>query len=319
MAMGQAIDLSEFGDFIRNIAKEIEGNHEQFFAGLYPKTKMVLVSQTKMAFHNSASPSGIPWKPLAHQRVRGGGTPMPLRDTGELMASMTANGPGHIDRREGIFLVFGSVHVRAWHNNGGIIRAVKAKFLCIPATREAFYAGSPRNFPGKLFFLWNEERGKGVAVGQATDYRQQQDQAEKYNDRVKKIKALMKQPARLGGVRRARRARFKLLSLKSWMGLARRLGKKTVQSKFWKRIKKYLGFGKKKKKTKSTARIKAKAFPAKKKNKPGQRVVHYYLTKEVKVPARVYLEITIQTEEKLSLIAEDHATEYIEGKFYGES
>lgn len=321
MAAGIELDMEQLGNHIRSIASQVGAD---LFEGLYPKVKMVLVSQTKMCFHNSASPSGVPWKPLMHQRVRGSGTPAPLRDTGELMASLTANGPGSVDRREGIWLVFGSVHVRAWHNDGGTIVAVNAKFLCIPATKEALYAGSPRNFPGKLFFLWNDDSGKGVAIGIAVDYRQQQDQAEKYEERVKKIKSLMKQPPRLGGVRRVR-ARHKLSAISTWLKLAKRVGRGVgkATSDFWKRVKKALGFGKRKPKkikkiTTSTGTTKV-SLPAKRASKKGERRVHYYLRKQVTVPARPFLDITIQTEEKLELIAWDHCATYIGDKLTGGS
>jgi len=317
--VGQAIDMSQFADVIKQIGDDII--RTDITGALYPKVRMVLVSATKKCFHNGTSPDGIPHLPLKHQRVRGGGTPVPLRDTGELMASVTANGPGHIDRREGNWIVFGTAHVKAWHNDGGEIKAVRAKFLCIPVTLEAFYAGSPRNFPGKLFFLWNDETKKGVAIGIAVDYRKQGRQRETYKNRVKKIKSLMRQPARLSsGVKVTSRAKFKVMSLSSWMKLATKQGRKAARGtigrfmgKFLKKLKKLLSGRKKKRKPGS----KGSAMRPVRKSKPGERRIHYILKDKVFVPARPFIGISDETADKLELIAADHMMKSIEDRFYG--
>lgn len=313
---GQALSFDEFASFLGDLSKKL--GEPAVMSGLYPKARMVLVSAAKKCFHNGTSPDGVPHKALAHQRVRGSGQPVPLRDTGELMASVTAAGPGHIDRMEGVYLVFGSQHVKAWHQHGGEIKAVRAKFLCIPVTLEAFYAGSPRNFPGKLFFIWNENTKKGVAVGVAADYRKQTRQAESYKKRRASIKARMKQPARLGGVRISKRAKFKLMSLKAWMKLAtknsKRLRTKAGKglSKFWEKVKRMV-FGKPKKKPRKAS----KGMKPIRKSKPGEKRIHYILREKVQVDARPFLGINDETANKLELIAYDHCVKYLKDELTG--
>jgi len=313
MPAGEAMSFDQFADFLGGVAKEL--GKPDMMDGLYPKARMVLVSAAKKCFHNGISPDGIPHKPLMHQRVRGSGTPVPLRDTGELMASITAAGPGHIDRMEGIWLVFGTEHVKAWHHFGGEIKATRAKFLCIPVTLEAFYAGSPRNFPGKLFFIWNENTKKGVAVGVAADYRKQTRQAESYKQRRAKIKASMKQAPRLGGVRVSKRPKFKLMSLKAWMKEATKFKKRAGKglSKFWQKVKKMV-FGKPKKKTRAR---KSSGMKPVRKSKPGEKRIHYILKDKVQVPARPFLGINDETANKLELIAYDHCVKYLKDELTG--
>jgi phage gpG-like protein len=96
----------------------------------------LLVSDVKKRFSSSTSPEGTPWRPLKYPRPNGGNAP--LRDTGQLMASITG-------KADATGVVVGTNRVgAALHNFGGTIRPKKRKFLAIPLTREAKRAGSPR-------------------------------------------------------------------------------------------------------------------------------------------------------------------------------
>lgn len=68
-------------------------------------------------FSGSHSPEGIPWLPLRHRRANSKGEDKPLRDTGVLMASVTASGSaGHVEAitsrslKLGTNIVYAAVH-----------------------------------------------------------------------------------------------------------------------------------------------------------------------------------------------------------------
>lgn len=116
-----------------------------------PAAGIVAVGGVKQHFQTSTGPDGIPWRPLAHPRPRGG--EKPLLDTGQLRNSVSAtttddtitlraNGPG-----------------ARLHQLGGVITPKRARALAIPITTEARRAGSPRRFPRPLF------AGKGPKGG----------------------------------------------------------------------------------------------------------------------------------------------------------
>jgi phage gpG-like protein len=104
----------------------------------------IAVSDIKRRFMTGTAPDGTQWKPLKHARPNGGN--QPLRDTGQLMASITFEAsPTEITvgtNRQGARL----------HHFGGTVEPVNAKFLAIPLTKEAKRAGSPRRFKEKLGF-----------------------------------------------------------------------------------------------------------------------------------------------------------------------
>jgi phage gpG-like protein len=118
-------------------------------------SRMVL-SDIKSNFAGGHSPDGVRWKPLAHGRPSGGSA-LPLRDNGLLLASLTTReSPTEI--AVGTNLAYAGVH--QW---GGIIRPVRAKLLAIPITKEAKRAGGPRNFPRPLTAIIGKS-GEGVLL-----------------------------------------------------------------------------------------------------------------------------------------------------------
>jgi phage virion morphogenesis protein len=94
------------------------------FAPLLRKVAVQLRSDVLACFDQSRSPDGAPWpplKPATVRRRRGGGKgAKPLRDTGILMLSATAQGArGHVEQVSGAALTFGSNLDRAgWQNFG---------------------------------------------------------------------------------------------------------------------------------------------------------------------------------------------------------
>lgn len=107
--------------------------------------KVISVAGVREHFVRSQTPYGVPWKPLKHPRPSGGGTP--LRDTGLLLASVSAE-----ITEEGIALKASHPGANV-HQFGAVIRPVRAKALTIPLTPEAKRTGSPGRgrFPRPLF------------------------------------------------------------------------------------------------------------------------------------------------------------------------
>jgi phage gpG-like protein len=106
--------------------------------------EMIAVSQMKKDMTASVSPDGTPYKPLRYPRPRGGNKP--LLDRGILRANLAA-----VATADDLTLVSRVPGSRV-HQWGATIVPVNKKFLAIPMTKQALYAGSPLNFPG-LFFV----------------------------------------------------------------------------------------------------------------------------------------------------------------------
>lgn len=89
----------------------------------------------------------------------------PLSDKGTLRLSMTGSDPRTLATTPGTLNaagesegIFGSkLPYAAIHNYGGTIKAVTAKNLALPASKEARKYDSPRSFPRELYFV--PERG----------------------------------------------------------------------------------------------------------------------------------------------------------------
>lgn len=156
--MGAAIELSKLPEVLR----KGKINPERAKRAFFKIARQVLIAETKKCFDEGRSPDGAVWLPLKHPRVRGSGTPRPLRDTGVLMASITANGPDHVERIEGQTLVFGTKAIQGpVHQYGGTIRP-KNKYLTIPVSIEALRVQSPLRFPNadkRLIWAVGEEGG----------------------------------------------------------------------------------------------------------------------------------------------------------------
>lgn len=82
-------------------------------------------SSIKENFAGSHAPDGTPWLPLKRPRQgkrHRNSTPLPLRDTGLLMASVTSAGPHHVERTDERSMQVGTnLEYAAIHNFGGTI------------------------------------------------------------------------------------------------------------------------------------------------------------------------------------------------------
>ena len=142
------VPLNKLGGYFGNIANSLRGLD---FREPLKSVKLVLIRETKQNFSRAASPDGAAWKPILGMRPRGGDRP--LRDRGLLMASVTSNAQGTIERISSSELTWGTnLEYAAIHQFGGVIRPKRGKYLAIPVTREAYRAGSPRNFGKPLSF-----------------------------------------------------------------------------------------------------------------------------------------------------------------------
>lgn len=141
---GQAIDLAK----LPQVLKAGKINPERAKTAFFKNARMLLISETKKCFDEGRSPEGQVWLPVKHPRVRGSGTPVPLRDTGILMASVTARShENRVDRESGNTLEWGTNAIQAnLMQYGGTVKP-KNKYLTIPVSIEAIRAGSPLRFP----------------------------------------------------------------------------------------------------------------------------------------------------------------------------
>lgn len=196
---------------------------EAYVRSAHPLIIKVLQSQSKKAFHSQVSPSGQAWAPLAHTRPRGSSGHV-LRDTGELMASLTG-GPFSIEKLSGTVIEYGTESWKAFHDKGGMIQRKNSKFLTIPASKEAFYVGGMRNFPRRLSIIWDEGRGKGIAF-----------------ERIKKKRKPVRQ-------------RGKAKKKQSWLGKKIAKAKKAARA-FLKRVRNLFKKRRKKRASRATARVK---------------------------------------------------------------
>lgn len=132
--------------------------HELLALDLRPalqRCKVAAVADVKENFAGSHAPDGTTWAPLAHPRPSSQGNDQPLRNTGLLMASVTAgSGQGHVESISDTEMVLGTnLDYAATHQYGATIRPKNAQALSIPLTKEAARAGGAKDFPGDLFFF----------------------------------------------------------------------------------------------------------------------------------------------------------------------
>jgi len=237
----------------------------------FPLILKLLQSQTKKAFHNQASPEGAAWPGLAHTRARGTSGHV-LRDTSELMASLTANGhPDGIGRLDGTRLIYGTASIKGFHNRGGMIQAKNARFLTIPASKEALYAGGMRNFPRKLQIAYNDKTGSGIAFEKVARKQRQKS----------KTKAAKKKRAK-----------------KSWLGKKLDKAKKLAKA-FLKRL---LKRRRRQKARRTGPRAQRQRKSLRQRRGKWDIVIHYFLKAFVIVPQREFLVVSQDTQEKAGKI-----------------
>ncbi len=100
--------------------------------------------EVRERFDTGTDPDGIPWQPLAYPRVNGGEA-KPLRNFGLLMASYVSE-----FGRDYWKVGTNEKHARA-HHYGATIIPFNVKWLTIPITKTAVYAGKARNQSGLHF------------------------------------------------------------------------------------------------------------------------------------------------------------------------
>src|SRR5262245_26052808 len=88
-----------------------------------PSLKLVavyLAAQARRSFDEGRGPDGRPWRPLKKpSKRRGGASAKPLRDTGLLMASLSARGAQHVEEYQPAALEFGTaVRYGRYHQDG---------------------------------------------------------------------------------------------------------------------------------------------------------------------------------------------------------
>lgn len=145
-ATGGTLTLESHADDMKRLAEGLA----RPVAPLMKRLELVLVADTKTeVFAKGQSPDGVTWPPLKHPRLRTAGNDLPLRDTGLLMSSLTGGSKGKVSRLNGSTLVWGTnIEHAAIHQHGGTVLPTGGrKFLAIPATKEAFYKGSPLRWP----------------------------------------------------------------------------------------------------------------------------------------------------------------------------
>lgn len=148
---------------LRDLAKDLK--KEVDYKPLLEKFSTNLRTAAMRRFETSTDPDGKPWAPLLRPRPRTGGSDKPLADTGGLRSSMTvANAPYSTCEITARKLTQGTNRDGGTiHQYGGVIKPKNAKFLAIPATQDAAYYGSPKNWVGdKLLFRWGENGGVAV-------------------------------------------------------------------------------------------------------------------------------------------------------------
>lgn len=274
-----AMDPNELAAILKKKEMAIREPHA-YVASAFPLIIKLLQTQTRKAFNSASSPTGQAWPDIAHERARGT-SGHPLRDTGELMASLTGNNQYSIQRIDGTGIIFGTNSPKAFHDKGGMVQRKSSKFLTIPASREALYVGGMRNFPRKLNIVWDEARGKGVAY-----------------ERV-----LKKQKTKAKGAAKAK----KKTARQSWLGKKLARAKKAAKG-FLRQL-----LRKRKKQRKTATQKRA----AKKKQKQSRGkfdiVVHYYLRAWVIVPQRKFLEISPETKDKAAKIIIQQMFKHMKG------
>lgn len=121
------------------------------------KVAVIMQADVKEQFYGSHDEQGNPWVPLKFPRPAGGNKP--LLSTGILANSYHAYPDPH-----GVTVA--STHQgAALHQNGGVVRPVKAKALAIPLTKEAGRVSSPRNFPEPLFLVRPKRKKHAYLIG----------------------------------------------------------------------------------------------------------------------------------------------------------
>lgn len=100
------LSLSQFAAYLQARSDRIA---HLSLRGPLTAAKVLLVSEARSCFDEGRAPDGTSWLPLkAPSQRRGGASAKPLRDRGILMASVTAQGKGHVEEMTDRSLVLGT-------------------------------------------------------------------------------------------------------------------------------------------------------------------------------------------------------------------
>jgi len=154
--MAGAVTHMSLEEFIRHNDERLRTLGAISFREPLRQCQLLIRADALENFSGLHDPDGKAWKPLAHNRIRNKGDGKPLRDTGLLMASVTATARarGSINELTDTYLVVGTnVEYARLHQEGGTVTPKNAKMLAIPLTREAARLEGARDFPRPLFVL----------------------------------------------------------------------------------------------------------------------------------------------------------------------
>lgn len=296
-----SIDLAKLAEYIRTLPITVADIKH---TDMWTIAAKMLEGFARDCFNFSRSPSGAPWSPLRHPRPRGGSKP--LLDTGMLRASLTSKGRGHIETVTPTSLEWGTNLIQAsTHQYGAIITPKKGKFLAIPVSVEAQRAGSPRKFPDAKTRLGWRVTNKGGVVYEKPGAKKSKKKSTRGSKKKKaRFGKFIKKLKRLGkkALKGARLIAKLSLRMSKYMDKLRKMRAGTAQ--YVALYKKILALKKKIK----TEKAKKEKPPKDKKvksivtTKVGgvDVIVHYFLTKSVKIPARPFLGINREMSDKLS-------------------
>lgn len=134
---------------LRQFAKKVDSTKRDDSVAIMDSIKgrveSIAVSAMQSGLQRSVSPTGTAFKPPGKRSF--GRQSKPLIRSGTLYRSLKAKVQG-----TGIVLSADAPGAKL-QNEGGTVRAKGGGYLTIPLTAKAADAGSPRNYPGSLFFM----------------------------------------------------------------------------------------------------------------------------------------------------------------------
>lgn len=342
MGVQREITMAQLPGFLQQIGAEVV-NFDM--PRVWKQVGVALENGARDCFNSSKSPSNQPWSPLKHPRPRGGNKP--LLDRGILSASLTNGGKNHIERTNANSMEWGTnSEAAALQNYGGVIIPKKGKFLTIPASVEAVRAGSPLKFPdakrrlkwainkagtgGIIYEIVGGKKSKRIgggsgAGGKSSAKRKPSKFMKGVRRATKRIKKFGKKLKRFGkgAMKLIRRSasRIKKLSKKLYQ-IQKKLRSMKSGSKAAVALLKVLTATKKslkvaQEKHQQLKKTKNAKIERTRPNKimMGNKLIHYFLTKKVEVPAREFMGISDNTSDVIGDIFLDEAGRNFDKKF----
>lgn len=150
---GRSLSADQFISEGAQLARDLQSPAQRH--KLLEEIADIMADEAALCVREAKDPFGVPYAPLAHPRPTGGGPP--LNNTGRLGRGFRGVVSGERARVT-------TSHIGAWlMQNGGIVRAKRAKFLAIPLTAVAARTvGGPRNFPQPLHARFRKGAQQGI-------------------------------------------------------------------------------------------------------------------------------------------------------------